>query len=92
MKNKNKIIFLSLLITFRLGISQEKEATSLLEGVALKNSETKKSPIPIETMFGNEKINYLSIVNFRLGENSRFGYFGVMTLSILYKNNDGLMN
>ena len=89
MKNINKIIFLSLLITFHLGISQEKEAPSLLEGVTLKNSETKKSPIPIETMFGNEKINYLSIVNFRLGENSRFGYFGVMTLSIPYQNNDG---
>lgn len=89
MKNKIKITLLTLFISSQLAFSQEKEAASFLEGVKLKNRETKKSPIPIETMFGNEKINYLSIVNFRLGENSRFGYFGVMTLSIPYQNNDG---
>jgi len=89
MKNKIKIILLTLFIISQLGFSQEKEIPSSLEDIILKNGETKKSPIPMETMFGNEKINYLSIVNFRLGERSRFGYFGVMTLSIPYQNNDG---
>ena len=58
------------------------------EGKA-KNTKPKKSPIPIETMFGTKKINYLSIVNLPLGAHSPFGYFGVMTISAPYHTNDG---
>lgn len=47
------------------------------------------SPIPIETMFGNKKVNYLSILNVRFREDSRFSYFGVMTISTPYHDENG---
>ncbi len=61
----------------------------MLNRTSAKNPKSLKSPIPIETMFGHEKINYLSIFNFRLGEKSRLGYFGVLTISSPYHSNNG---
>ncbi len=77
------------MVTTQLAFSQEKQITSLLEGTSRKNTKLQKSPIPIETMFGHEKINYLSIFNSRLGERSRFSYFGVLTISTPYQSNNG---
>lgn len=44
-----------------------------------------RAPIPMEILFGHEKINYLAIMNFKFGE-SKFGYFGVSSVLVPYEN------
>lgn len=83
------IILLFLLMLNQIAFSQEEQITSRIDSLSFKNTGSLKSPIPIETMFGNDKINYLSILNFRLGEQDRFGYFGVTTLSTPYNKDNG---
>ncbi len=78
-----------LLILNQIAFSQKKQTTSKFDSPSDKNTESPKSPIPIETMFGNDKVNYLSILNFRLGKHDRFGYFGVTTLSTPYDRDNG---
>ena len=48
-----------------------------------------KSPIPVEIMFGNEEIYYLTILNLPFEKNSRFGYFGVGSALVPYENGRG---
>ncbi len=46
----------------------------------------KKPPIPVEIMFGNEEIYYLTILNLPFETGSRFGYFGVASALVPYEN------
>lgn len=48
--------------------------------------EKSNPPIPVEVMFGNEKINYLTILNLPFEKNKRLGYFGVASALIPYEN------
>lgn len=45
-----------------------------------------RSPIPIEVMFGNEEVNYLTILDLPIDQPSGFGYFGVISALIPYEN------
>lgn len=47
--------------------------------------EKERAPIPMEILFGHEKINYLAIMNFTF-DNSKFGYFGVSSVLVPYEN------
>ncbi len=48
----------------------------------------KRAPLPIEIMFGNDKVNYLSILDLQFNEKSKFGYFGVVSALLPYQNED----
>lgn len=54
-----------------------------------------KPPIPVELMFGNEELYYLTILNLPF-EKSRFGYFGVASALVPYDtesaNNEIVIN
>lgn len=86
-------IFL-LLMVVSVGYSQEKQDT--LSFSFSKNSEiqsakkTRVSSIPIETMAGHRKVNYLSILNASLGNSNKLGYFSVITIVTPYDNTNSL--
>ncbi len=48
--------------------------------------ETKNPPIPMEIMFGNEEIYYLTILNLPIDKKGKFGYFGVASALVPYEN------
>ncbi|PRX57604.1 hypothetical protein [Flagellimonas meridianipacifica] len=56
--------------------------TSQMEAQEVKKE---RNPIPMEILFGHEKINYLAIMNFTFGK-SKFGYFGVSSVLVPYEN------
>lgn len=79
---KNNVInsVILFLIIVNIGFSQQKK--DKIEYNALNNP--KPISFPIETMFGNRKVNYLSILNARLGNSSKLAYFSVITVAVPY--------
>ncbi|WP_210196780.1 hypothetical protein [Aquimarina sp. U1-2] len=59
------------------------------KALSAQTQESNRAPIPIEVMFGSEKMNYLAILNLRFSEASKFGYFGVASVLAPYDNDDG---
>lgn len=80
-------IFLFLMVS-GFGFSQQKQDSTVQKfskiNVTDSTEKSKKSSIPVETMFGNRKVNYLSILNLKLGDSKKFGYFSVITVSSPY--------
>lgn len=71
-----------------IGFSQHKQDTLTL-GFHIKHktsttSKSKATSIPVETMFGNRKVNYLSILNVRFRNSGKFAYFSVNTVVAPY--------
>ncbi|WP_445384750.1 hypothetical protein ACT6NV_12355 [Robiginitalea sp. IMCC44478] len=74
--------------------SQQQTDTLVLalqeNGKTTSVKEHKKSSISLETMVGDNKVNYLSILNSRLGNNNKLGYFSVITVATPYDYENGL--
>lgn len=61
----------------------------LVNAVGFSQDKNSTSRIPIETMLGNRKVNYLAIFNFDLSKDAKLGYFSVMTINAPFRQNEG---
>jgi hypothetical protein len=92
---KNLTIFLYLFfIAVNVGFSQQERDTIKVSFHENRNIQIEKRPrissIPIETMLGNRNVNYLSILNARIGNSNTLGYFSVITIATPYDEANGL--
>ncbi|MFY7670408.1 hypothetical protein ACOSP6_04920 [Tenacibaculum sp. MEBiC06402] len=90
MVKKIRISLLLFLVPISIGFAQQ-EKDSLINNLSeIKITKTteksKRYSIPVETMFGHRQVNYLSILNMKLGNSERFGYFSVITVATPYNN------
>ena len=88
MPHYSKISLYLFLFAVCIGFSQKKQDSTLEQ--SLKNRTTglvknsKSSSIPIETMFGNRRINYLSILNIPVESSRKFSYFSIISVASPY--------
>ncbi|GMN11405.1 hypothetical protein MTsPCn9_09880 [Croceitalea sp. MTPC9] len=93
MTNTLKISIFLFLMVRSIGFSQQKQ-DSLANRISKISTATTaekstKSSIPVETMFGNRKVNYLSILNNKLGNSKKLSYFSVITIAAPYDKTNG---